>query len=104
MRVIRSVFARSVLQMMVLCGAAAWLSSTPVAASGFDCTAAAAACGSQCGTNINWTYQYLLYHEWWENGEHFWEWDHFYEYQYSSGIANFECDEVLEVSYCQCTY
>jgi hypothetical protein len=82
----------------------------------YDCTAAAAACGSQCGETVTWeprgtSYDYVWifipYGIPWFGGGSFvqiWFTVHYYDYSYGNGVENFECDELSATSYCACRY
>lgn len=101
----RNSITRSLLQLGLLCTIAAWLSTTPVKAFDFDCTAVAADCGQMCGSSVTWQYQYSECHYW--NPEppfNCLDWWHEYSYSYGSGVENFECDEASETYWCQCAY
>lgn len=112
---------RSALQLAGLCLAVVVLSTTPV--QGFDeeceegcqitfsCTDEAASCDLQCGETVTWQFQYYQVHNWYHyipelpTLSHWHEDNHaVYNYQYGSGIENFECDELAETSSCSCRY
>ena len=115
---IQKAMLRSGLQLVGLCLVAALFSTTPL--QGFDdecpdecsfwnCTDKAAECSLQCGETVTWTYNYAWEHYWEHNtGEWGIHWHHethpVWNYQYGSGIQNFECDEQAQTSSCICTY
>lgn len=102
---------RSVVQLAGLCLAAFLLSATPVQALDdpecpitFSCTDEATACGLQCGETVTYQYSHTVQHWFWFQGDWVYDPHDVKNYQYGSGIENFECDELAETSSCVCRY
>lgn len=100
---------RSFLQVALLCAAAFVMSDARVQAQYEQwCLDRATACSQMCGSTVTSQLQYMVCVEYrlppnqWQCASGGWRGA--YEWGWASGIANFECDEVANTSWCQCAY
>jgi hypothetical protein len=103
----RNGLVRSLLQVVLLSAAVMVLSTTRAQAHYENwCLEEAAYCSQMCGNTITYQLQYSQCFAWGEppNQWDCLDWRHHWEWEWTTGIDNFECDEVAGSSWCQCAY
>lgn len=116
---VRRALLRSVLQLTGLCLAVVLLLPESVQGAAeecdqecynFSCTERAEMCALKCGATVTWEYQWTATHHWlheiqeWPGPHYHTDYHDIFNYEYSSGIESFSCDQVGQTSSCSCAY
>jgi len=105
----KRVLTRAMVQLVLLLAAASTVASTKAEAYYEQwCIDQATACMQMCGATVTYQLQYMECVQY-QLPPNQWQcsptgWRGHYEWGWSSGIENFECDEVSETFWCQCAY